>query len=71
MEFAAVNEYTVKERTEFASATERAARLTRLSLCPSGPGDAAANDSLLVKARDAAGALSESLAMLQPAVSKC
>lgn len=69
VEFAAVNEPTVKARTEFAMASERAVRLAQLNLCPSGLMETATNDSLLVRAREAAGALSESLARLQPAVS--
>lgn len=64
-----MSERTSKERAEFAMATERAERLFQLNLCPSGLRDAATNDSLLVKIRDTAGAISESLATLQPAVS--
>lgn len=69
VEFSVVTEPTAKERAEFAMASERAVRLAELNLCPSGLRDAATNDSLLVKIRETAGALSKSLAMLQPAVS--
>ena len=69
VEFSAVSGHTVKEREEFAVASERAARLAKLNLCPSGLEDTATNDSLLVKVREAATALSESLSMLQPTVS--
>lgn len=69
MEFSAVNEPTAKERAEFAMASERALRLAELNLCPNGLRDTATNDSLLVKIRETTGALSESLAVLQPAVS--
>lgn len=69
MEFAAVNGKTVEEREEFAMASERAARLAKLNLCPTGLDDAATDGSLLVKMREAASALSETLSMIQPEVS--
>ncbi|XP_045111744.1 uncharacterized protein LOC123504903 [Portunus trituberculatus] len=65
-EFAEVSERTVKEREEFAMATERKVRLEKLNLCSAGLQDTASNDSLLVKLRDTSSAIYESLSQLEP-----
>ena len=63
-----MSEQTVKEREEFAMATERKVRLEKLNLCSSGLQDTATNDSLLVKLRDASSTIYESLSQLDPTV---